>query len=84
MNPSLIWWVLFLPVIGFLVQAFFGKSVIASMGPAAGRRVMGTLAVLPIAIAFVLGCVVTSQLATCLPRGGIWSRRSFPGSTLPD
>ncbi len=62
-NSSLIWGVLFLPIIGFLVQAFLGARVVKSMGAAAGRRVMGTLAVLPIALAFILGIIVTGQLA---------------------
>ncbi|HWA83745.1 MAG TPA: NADH-quinone oxidoreductase subunit L [Fimbriimonadaceae bacterium] len=60
---GLIWWVLFLPVIGFLIQAFFGGRVVKSMGPAAGRRAMGAIATLVIAVAFVIGVVVTQQLA---------------------
>ncbi|HVT11926.1 MAG TPA: NADH-quinone oxidoreductase subunit L [Fimbriimonadaceae bacterium] len=60
---GLIWWVLFLPVIGFAIQALVGGRVVKSMGPAAGRRIMGWIAVLPIAIAFGIGVVVTQQLA---------------------
>ncbi len=56
-------WVLILPILGFLIQAFLGKRMIDPAAPAAGRRVMGTLAVLPIAIAFVLGVLVTIRLA---------------------
>ena len=59
---TLIWLVLFLPVLGFLVQAFFGGRVVRSQG-VAGKKLMGTLAVLPIAISFVLGCIITAQLA---------------------
>ncbi|MFI5385516.1 MAG: NADH-quinone oxidoreductase subunit L [Fimbriimonadales bacterium] len=62
-NFGLIWLVLILPVFGFLVQALFGGSVVRQMGPAKGRRLMGTLAVLPIAAAFVIGVILTLQLA---------------------
>lgn len=68
-NANLIWGVLFLPIIGFLIQAFFGGAVIRSQGPKLGRKIMGTLAVLPIAIAFVLGAMVTQQLAS-MPEEG--------------
>lgn len=62
-NFNLIWFVLWLPLVGFLIQAFLGGWVVKKMGPAAGRRVMGTLAVLPIAVAFLIGAYLTSQLA---------------------
>ncbi len=62
-NVSLIWLVLFLPIGGFLIQALLGGTIIKSKGPAKGRRIMGALAVAPIAIAFVAGCIVTNQLA---------------------
>ncbi len=58
-----IWYVLFLPLIGFLIQAFFGGAAVKKMGPAAGKKLMGTLAVLPIAVAFVIGAYLTFQLA---------------------
>src|SRR5579885_480087 len=67
-NFNSIWFVLFLPLIGFLIQAFFGGAVVKALGPARGRRVMGTLAVLPIAIAFLIGVQLTMQLAA-LPAG---------------
>lgn len=57
-----IWWVLALPVFGFLVQAFAGKIVIDSLGPKIGRRLMGAVAVLPIALAFLLGAQITAAL----------------------
>ncbi|MEA2553456.1 MAG: NADH-quinone oxidoreductase subunit, partial [Fimbriimonadaceae bacterium] len=57
-----IWFVLLLPLLGFLIQAFFGSRVVGKLGPAKGRRVMGTLAVLPIAIAFVIGVFITMKL----------------------
>jgi NADH-quinone oxidoreductase subunit L len=61
-NISLIWGVLLCPIIGFLIQAFFGGAVIRKMGPEKGRRLMGLLAVLPIAAAFLLGAAVTYKL----------------------
>jgi len=66
-TNSLIWIILGLPLAGSLIQALFGKRVIDSMGVAKGRRVMGTLAVLPIAIAFVLGVIVTLALSNLAP-----------------
>ncbi len=60
-------WVLYLPIIGFLIQAFFGKKVVDSMGIAAGRRVMGTLAVLPIALGFVIGLMLVLKLSAMEP-----------------
>ncbi len=66
-SYSLIWFILGLPLLGSLIQALFGKKVIDSMGPAKGRKVMGTLAVLPIAIAFVLGVIITLALSNQAP-----------------
>src|SRR2546423_4529512 len=62
-NFNLIWFVLWLPVLGFLIQAFFGGAVVRKLGPAAGKKVMGTLAVLPIAIGFLIGVYLTMGLA---------------------
>lgn len=45
-----------------MVQAFFGKWVIDRMGEA-GKKLMGFLAVLPIALAFCIGAFLTNQLA---------------------
>jgi NADH-quinone oxidoreductase subunit L len=61
-NFNSIWFVLFLPIIGFLIQSFLGGATIKALGPATGKRVVGTLAVLPIAIAFVIGAQLTMQL----------------------
>ena len=66
-NFNSIWFVLFLPVIGFLVQAFLGGPIVRALGPATGKRVMGALAVLPIAIAFVIGVMLTMQLGNLPP-----------------
>ncbi|HEY3782731.1 MAG TPA: NADH-quinone oxidoreductase subunit L [Fimbriimonadaceae bacterium] len=66
-TNSLIWVILGLPLAGSLVQALFGKRVIESMGPKKGRWTMGFLAVLPIAIAFILGVVITLGLSGQAP-----------------
>jgi NADH-quinone oxidoreductase subunit L len=63
-----IWLVIGLPLAGFLVQALVGKRVVDWLGAAYGKRVMGTLAVLPIAGAFAIGVGITAQLAQ-LPAG---------------
>jgi NADH-quinone oxidoreductase subunit L len=57
-----IWWVLALPIFGFLVQALTGKIFIDNLGPKLGRRIMGTFAVLPIAAAFALATQITAAL----------------------
>jgi NADH-quinone oxidoreductase subunit L len=62
-GSNLIWLVLFLPLAGFLLQAFAGARVVRALGPDTGKRVMGTLAVLPIAIGFGIGAWLTFQLA---------------------
>jgi NADH-quinone oxidoreductase subunit L len=66
-NFNLIWFVLFLPVVGFLIQAFLGGMVVSKLGPAAGKKVMGTLAVLPIFIGFLIGAYLTFALAGLAP-----------------
>ncbi len=58
-----IWYVLGLPVLGFLIQSLFGKAIVR----VAGKRVAGLLAVLPIAMAFVIGVVLTMNLAAFAP-----------------
>ncbi|MBS1710982.1 MAG: NADH-quinone oxidoreductase subunit L [Armatimonadetes bacterium] len=57
-----VWWVLALPVFGFLIQAFTGKIIIDNLGPKIGRKVMGAIAVMPIAAAFALGAQITAAL----------------------
>ena len=66
---SLVWLVLFLPIVGFLVQAFLGKLVVKRMGTVNGRSLMGTLAVLPVAVGFVLAAGVTYHLFLSLKGG---------------
>ncbi len=62
-----IWWVLGLPLIGFLLQAFIGKKVIDTLGARYGKKIVGTLAVLPIAAAFGIGVWITATLAQLPP-----------------
>jgi NADH-quinone oxidoreductase subunit L len=60
--PS-IWLVFFLPLVGFLVQSLLGGSVVRFLGPKFGRTLMGALAVLPVAAAFLVAVDITVQLA---------------------
>jgi NADH-quinone oxidoreductase subunit L len=55
----MIWWTIGLPIIGFLFQALFGRQIQASSG---GKKMLGLLAVLPIAIAFGIGFMITQSL----------------------
>ncbi len=55
----MIWFVLGLPLLGFLIQCLLGKRLVGVIG----KRGVGALAVLPIAIAFVLGVIITMGLA---------------------
>ncbi|HRK21619.1 MAG TPA: NADH-quinone oxidoreductase subunit L [Fimbriimonadaceae bacterium] len=54
--------VLILPFLGFLIQSLFGGLVVRKLGPAAGKKVMGALAVTPIALSFALAVMITFQL----------------------
>lgn len=62
-----IWIVQLLPVAGFLAQALFGQRIIAMFGPAMGRRICGAMAVVPIALAFVIGVFVFYKLTELAP-----------------
>ncbi|MFN3730280.1 MAG: NADH-quinone oxidoreductase subunit L [Fimbriimonadaceae bacterium] len=61
-TKQLIWLVLFLPLLGSIIQALFGGRVVAMLGPKKGKWTMGLLAVAPIALSFVLGAKVTMDL----------------------
>ena len=63
-NSGLIWLVIGLPVVGFLVQALLGKRLI---GNGSGKRLVGALAVAPIAAAFVIAVMLTMSLAKLDP-----------------
>jgi len=72
--------ILGLPLLGFLIQAFFGAAVVRKMGPAKGRRIMGALAVAPIAIAFLLAAGITYEMASMAAS----ARASLPPVVLFD
>ncbi len=57
-----VWWIVFLPFIGSLFQALAGKTIVDGLGVKLGRAVSGALAVLPVAIAFVIGLSLTLSL----------------------
>lgn len=61
---SMVWWIVGLPVFGFLIQALLGKIVIDQLGRKVGRAVMGAIAVAPIAIGFAIAVVMTMSLAS--------------------
>jgi NADH-quinone oxidoreductase subunit L len=64
---DLIWLVLGLPLAGFLLQCLAGKAAIEAFGPQAGRRVLGALAVAPVAAAFGVAVYLTALLASAPP-----------------
>jgi len=55
MNYESIWLVLLFPILGFLIQALLGTRIEKTLG----RKVLGGLAVLPIALSFAVGLVIT-------------------------
>ena len=58
-GNELIWLTLGLPVLGALLQTVLGKRLQQNAG---GKRVLGILAVLPIAIAFLIGVMIAKNL----------------------
>ncbi|MBS1718692.1 MAG: NADH-quinone oxidoreductase subunit L [Armatimonadetes bacterium] len=66
-NYNQILYVLLLPLFGAIFQALFGKALVDALGVKLGRRVSGTLAVLPIALAFLIGVQLTQALAALPP-----------------
>ncbi|MBL8047325.1 MAG: NADH-quinone oxidoreductase subunit L [Chthonomonas sp.] len=61
-TKTLILLVLLLPLLGFLVQSLLGGRIVKSGNDAAGKRIAGFLAVLPIAASFVIGAIITAGL----------------------
>jgi NADH-quinone oxidoreductase subunit L len=57
-GNQLVWGIIGLPIVGFLIQALFGTTLQKSLG----KKALGFLAVLPIALAFVLGVMVNQGL----------------------
>ena len=64
-NPifNQVWWIIGLPLIGFLIQCFFGKNIIQSLGEPKGKRVVGFLAVAAVASSFAVGVAIIQALA---------------------
>jgi NADH-quinone oxidoreductase subunit L len=61
---QLVWLVPGLPLIGFLFQAFFGKAIVAKLGDAAGKKVLGFAAVLPVFAGFAITLILWANLPT--------------------
>ena len=84
LDFSLIWLVIGLPLAGFLFQALLGGKIVGSIGEANGKKLLGGLAVAPIAIAFLIGLGITAKLASegsGVVSGPSWI--SFLGFSLP-
>ena len=62
-KETYIWWILGLPLVGFLLQAFCGGFVTKLFGSKKGRTYMGWLAFAPIFIGFVIAVGITRSLA---------------------
>lgn len=62
-NGNLVWIILFMPLLGSIIQALFGGKVVAALGPAAGKKVMGAIATIAIAIPFAIGLMLTAAVA---------------------
>ena len=58
MDTNAIWLVIVLPILGFLVQALAGPGLQRALG----KKVLGFIAVLPIAVAFGIGALITQGL----------------------
>ena len=63
MTYESIWLVLLFPILGFLLQAFLGTRI----EKAFGRKTLGALAVLPIALSFGVGLAITLSLKSGAP-----------------
>jgi NADH-quinone oxidoreductase subunit L len=64
MESNSIWLVILLPILGFLFQALIGPR----LGKGAGaKKTLGIAAVLPIALSFVVGLLITLNLAGRAP-----------------
>ncbi|MDE8344367.1 MAG: hypothetical protein POG24_11190, partial [Acidocella sp.] len=53
-----------LPMIGFLIQAFFGHEVQRIFGQKTGRQIMGAIATLVVAAAFLVTIPMVMTLAS--------------------
>lgn len=73
MEFSAIWLVIFLPLMGSIVQALAGKIVLNALGPKNGKRAMGLLAVAFVGAAFLVAAGITQEMMKQAAdhRGGI-------------
>ncbi len=62
-----IWWVLLLPLGGFLFQSIAGRWVLRWLGWERGRNVLGFMGVLPVALGFVLSVGLVVSLGRLSP-----------------
>ncbi|MCH8979469.1 MAG: NADH-quinone oxidoreductase subunit L [Armatimonadetes bacterium] len=58
-----VWWILGLPLLGFVLQALAGGIVTRSLGDKKGRTVMGWVAFAPVFIAFLIAVSIARALA---------------------
>jgi NADH-quinone oxidoreductase subunit L len=58
-----LWYILGLPLVGFLVQAFLGGAFVRALGPKNGRAFMGWVAFFAVFVPFVIAVMVTMALA---------------------
>jgi NADH-quinone oxidoreductase subunit L len=64
---TLIWAVLFLPLVGSIIQAAMGGRITRNGTDEAGKRFMGFLAVLFVAVPFIIAVLLTLKLTNVLP-----------------
>lgn len=60
---DLAWLIIALPVVGFLIQALLGPTVVKLLGPKRGRWILGLLAVLPIVGGFAIAAAIVQTLS---------------------
>ncbi len=62
MDFNLIWLVIFLPLMGSIIQALTGKAFVNALGPKKGKALMGFLAIAFIGLAFAIAFPITAEL----------------------
>jgi NADH-quinone oxidoreductase subunit L len=82
MDFSMIWLVIFLPLMGSVIQALAGKIVINAMGPKNGKRLMGLLAVAFVGGGFLLAAGITAEMMKLGPDQRITTINVFDWITL--
>lgn len=73
-----IWWVLLLPLAGFLFQALAGRGVLRWLGRERGRNVLGFMGVLPVALGAVISIGVAISLGRLAPADRMVITQWFP------